>query len=53
MHKPLRAFHLVPAAFVANRVALRESILDKFKGHQKTIETLHGSPFTPEDFFGS
>ena len=32
----LRASQSVSAAFVANRVAVRESVLDKFEGHQQT-----------------
>ena len=48
----LRASQSVSAAFVANRVALRESVLDKFDGLQHTIEVLRGSPFASKDLFG-
>ena len=48
----LKASHCVTAAFVANRVALRESVLDKFASHEDSREVLRGSSFASKDLFG-
>ena len=48
----LKASHCVSAAFVANRVALRETVLDKFTSHDNSREILRGSSFASKDLFG-
>ena len=48
----LKASQCINAAFVANRVALREMVLDKFDAHEYSRETLRGSSFASKDLFG-
>ena len=48
----LKTSHCISAAFVANRVALRESVLDKFVSHENSREVLRGSSFASKDLFG-
>ena len=48
----LRASQLLTAAFVANRTAIRDVVLDKFEGHETSKENLRGSPFDSKDLFG-
>ena len=48
----LKASQFLTAAFVANRVALRETVLDKFEAHESSRETLRGGPFASKNLFG-
>ena len=48
----LKASQFLTAAFVANRVALRETVLDKFDAHESSRETLRGGSFASKNLFG-
>ena len=48
----LKASQCISAAFVANRVALREIELDKFDAHENSREVLRGSSFASKELFG-
>ena len=48
----LKTSQCISAAFVANRVALRESVLDRFVSHENSREVLRGSSFASKELFG-
>ena len=48
----LKASQFLTATFVANRVALRETVLDKFNAHESSRETLRGGSFASKNLFG-
>ena len=48
----LKASQFLTAAFIANRVALRDSVLEKFSAHETSKETLRGSSFASKNLFG-
>ena len=48
----LKASQFLTAAFVANRVALRDTVLDKFDAHESSRETLRGGSFASKNLFG-
>ena len=49
-HTFLRASQFHTAAFVANRIFIRD-VLDKFEGHNTSIEMLRGSSFDMKNLF--
>ena len=48
----LKASQTLTAAFVANRTAIRDAVLEKFEGHDTSKENLRGSPFDSKNLFG-
>ena len=48
----LKASQCFSAVFVANRVALRELVLDKFDSQSSSREALRGSSFASKELFG-
>ena len=48
----LKASQCITAAFVANPVALREIVLDKFDANENSRAVLRGSSFASKKLFG-